>query len=68
MLDAGWKSVGCAAEIISSVSEKYSTELKSNPIRICLPDSHTPMSKNLEESYYFNEEKIVSRILEVIKP
>ena len=42
--------------------------MKANPIRITLPDSHTPMSKNLEESYYFNEEKIVSRILEVIKP
>ncbi len=42
--------------------------MEANPIRITLPDSHTPMSKNLEESYYFNEEKIVSKILEVIKP
>ena len=42
--------------------------MKANPMRITLPDSHTPMSKKLEESYYFNEEKIVSKILKMIKP
>ena len=67
VLDAGWKSVGCAAEIISSVSEKYSTELKSNPIRICLPDSHTPMSSKLEEKYYINEDDALNKIRTMFK-
>jgi len=67
VLDAGWKFVGCAAEIISSVSEKYSTELKSNPIRICLPDSHTPMSSKLEEKYYINEDDALNKIRTMFK-
>ena len=62
VVDPGWKSVGCAAEIISLVSEEYSTELKANPIRICLPDSHTPMSYKLEEKYYISENDILDKI------
>ena len=33
-------------------------KLKSKPLRLCLPDSHTPMSKNLEKKYYLDEYKI----------
>jgi len=68
VIDPAWYSFGAASEIITSVIEKNLKHIKSEPVRITLPDSHTPMSKNLEEIYYFNEEKIVSKILEIIKP
>lgn len=58
VIDAGWESFGAASEIISLVSENKSIKLKSNPFKICLPDSHTPMSAKLEKSYYFDENKI----------
>ena len=67
VVDPGWQSFGAASEIITLVTEKNMHIMKANPIRITLPDSHTPMSKKLEESYYFNEEKIVSKILKMIK-
>ncbi|MCP4602603.1 MAG: alpha-ketoacid dehydrogenase subunit beta [Proteobacteria bacterium] len=62
VVDAGWRSFGMAGEIVSRVSEKIGTSLKSNPLRICLPDSHTPMSRVLEEKYYVNEDDVVRGI------
>lgn len=50
--DPGWQSTGVAAEIITLVSEKQAKYLLSNPVRITLPNSHTPMSAPLEETYY----------------
>ena len=52
---------------MASIVEKNLKYLKTNPARITLPDSHTPMSANLEKNYYFNDKKIVSKILELIK-
>ena len=62
VVDPGWKSVGVAAEIISLVCEKLGNQLKVNPIRICLPDSHTPMSYVLEEKYYISEKVMAEKI------
>jgi pyruvate dehydrogenase E1 component beta subunit len=60
--DPGWQSVGLAAEIIAMVTEQLGQRLRANPGRICLPDSHTPMSRPLEEQYYPNEEIVAQRI------
>ena len=38
-------------------------DLKKNPARVCLPDSHTPMSSALEEIYYPTEATIVNQVL-----
>lgn len=62
VVDAGWQSFGAAGEIISRVCERLGSEMKSNPVRICLPDSHTPMSYVLEDKYYVNEETIIKKI------
>ena len=67
VVDPGWQSFGASAEIITSVIEKYSNYLKASPIRINFPDSHTPMSQNLEKKYYIDEQKIVERIKENFK-
>jgi len=60
--DPAWHSFGAASEIITSVSEKQTKQMKANPVRITLPDSHTPMSAPLEKKYYLNEERIVLEI------
>ena len=53
--DPGWRSFGAAAEIITSVVEVVGNKLHSAPVRITLPDSHTPMSMALEDHYYPSE-------------
>ena len=65
--DPGWHSFGAASEIISSVSEKNIHEMKASPIRITLPDSHTPMSAPLEKKYYIKQENIVSAVKKLMK-
>ena len=62
VLDPGWQSFGVSAEIIALVCEKLYSSLIANPIRICFPDSHTPMSAALEEKYYPNDTFIANKI------
>ena len=63
VLDPGWKSFGAASEIISLVTEKHGKILKSNPLKISYPDSHTPMSSYLENKFYPSTKKILKKIL-----
>ena len=65
--DPGWHSFGAASEIITLISEDSSIKMSSNPTRITLPDSHTPMSQPLEKNYYIKEEDIVSAIKKSLK-
>jgi pyruvate dehydrogenase E1 component beta subunit len=60
--DAGWQFMGAAAEVIATVSEKMGSELATNPVRITLPNSHTPMSAPLEQSYYPDDETIADTL------
>ena len=67
VIDPAWYSFGAAAEIIASISEKQTSQMKANPARITLPDSHTPMITPLEKKYYLNQENIVSVIKKLLK-
>jgi len=40
--------------------------MKKNPLRITLPDSHTPMSAPLEKKYYVKVDDIVLTIKKII--
>ncbi len=60
--DAGWQSFGVAAEVIARVSEQQGSSLKANPVRIALPDSHTPMSASLERVYYPDDDAMASSV------
>jgi pyruvate dehydrogenase E1 component beta subunit len=60
--DPGWRSFGAAAEIIATVTETLGDKLRAKPMRVCLPDSHTPMSSALEEVYYPSERTMVDAI------
>tara|TARA_X000001036_G_scaffold220995_1_gene206823 strand:- start:206 stop:1189 length:984 start_codon:yes stop_codon:yes gene_type:complete len=67
VVDPGWVSYGASAEIITSVIESSDVQMKSKPIRVALPDSHTPMSQSLEEEYYINKKKILSAVRKSLK-
>ncbi len=60
--DPGWGSFGAAAEIIATVAENLGDRLKAKPIRVTLPDSHTPMSLALEPEYYPDDSDVVAAI------
>lgn len=60
--DPGWNSFSAAAEIIASTSENAGDKLKALPGRVTLPDSHTPMSCELEKAYYLSEGQIVQTV------
>ena len=60
--DPGWRSYGAAAEIVSAVAEMVGNSFKSNPLRVTLPDSHTPMSMALESRFYPTENDIQNAV------
>jgi pyruvate dehydrogenase E1 component beta subunit len=60
--DPAWQSVGVAAEVIAAVCEEVGDRLRARPVRVCFPDSHTPMSRTLEEEYYPDEDDVVARV------
>ncbi len=65
--DPGWHSFGVAAEIVATVAEELGGELKAKPVRVCLPDSHTPMSATLEEQYYPEETALETAVRRMVR-
>ncbi len=64
--DPAWHSFGAAAEIVSTVAENLGDKLKAKPVRVTLPDSHTPMSMALEPEYYPDDSDIVSAVKQTL--
>lgn len=64
--DGTWHSFGTASEIITSVVENLGDKLKAKPVRVTLPDSHTPMSSALEPKYYPDENDIVAAVRQTL--
>jgi pyruvate dehydrogenase E1 component beta subunit len=67
VLDPAWGSFGASAEIIARVAERHGRKLRADPIRICHPDSHTPMSAALEAIYYPTEASAVAQLRALVK-
>lgn len=65
--DPAWRSVSLAAEIIATVSERLGSRLRAQPARVCFPDSHTPMSKTLEECYYPSDKTMIEILRRVVR-
>jgi pyruvate dehydrogenase E1 component beta subunit len=65
--DPSWHAFGAAAEIIACVAENLGDKLKAKPVRVTLPDSHTPMSMALEAEYYPGENDLVAAIRQTLK-
>ena len=66
VLDTGHKSFGVSAEIISTITEKCFSKLKSKPERIANPDFPVPTSFALAKNYYPNKYQICSKIFEML--
>lgn len=66
VMDPAWQSFGAAAEIIARVAERSTRALRAKPVRICHPDSHTPMSSALESQYYPDETAVVERLRSLV--
>lgn len=66
--DPGWHSFGAAGEIVATVTEKLAVQLKANPVRVTLPDSHTPMSMALEPKYYPDDKVLGEAIQKLCRP
>lgn len=60
--DVGWKSFGVAAEIAAVISENILSYMKSNIVRITLPDFPAPASRSLESVYYPGAEDIADAV------
>ncbi len=65
--DPGWESGGVAGEIITQAVTVLGRELLANPVRVTLPNSHTPMSMTLEEEYYPSAETIAEKIRQTMR-
>jgi acetoin:2,6-dichlorophenolindophenol oxidoreductase subunit beta len=68
VMDPAWQSFGISAEIISRVVERSISSLRAAPVRICHPDSHTPMSSVLEAAYYPDETAVVEKLRALVQP
>ena len=66
VLDPAWLSFGMAAEVVARVAERHGRNLRADPLRICHPDSHTPMSSALETVYYPREADAVKKIRSLV--
>ncbi|MEO8165966.1 MAG: transketolase C-terminal domain-containing protein, partial [Betaproteobacteria bacterium] len=66
VMDPAWQSFGVSAEIIARVAERSGRALRANPMRVCHPDSHTPMSSALETLYYPEEGAVVERLRSLV--
>ena len=64
--DPAWRSFGAAAEIIASVAEDVGGKLLAPPVRVTLPDSHTPMSSALERIYYPDDNTLADAVRSVM--
>jgi pyruvate/2-oxoglutarate/acetoin dehydrogenase E1 component len=60
--DAGWRTYGAAAEISAVIAENCLSSLKSNIVRVTLPDIPAPASRTLEQVYYPRAAEIVTAV------
>lgn len=64
--DTAWPRCGMASEIISLVTERIFSHLKTAPQKITLPDYPTPCSPTLEKAYYPTSTHIVQKVREML--
>jgi len=65
--DSGWKSFGVAAELSALIAENCLSSLKSNIVRVALPDVPAPASRILEQAYYPTDQDIIAAIKRCIQ-
>lgn len=66
VIDGGWKSFGVSAEIASLVSENLFHHLRTPVKRLALPDAPAPAARTLEKAYYFDRQRIVTEVNQML--
>ena len=67
VVDGGWRTCGFSSEILASLIENIKPSLiKTQPIRLTLPDCPAPASRSLEKYYYTNVENVVAASLKLL--
>jgi len=66
VVDPAWRSFSVSAEVIATVAEAIGDSLVARPARLCLPDSHTPMSSALEKLYYPAENEVKTSVRQLM--
>ena len=64
--DPAWHSFGAASELISTVAEHLGDKLRAKPVRVTLPDSHTPMSMAWEPKFYPDDADLVAAVKQTL--
>ncbi len=67
VVDYDWPMGGIASEIISFISEKIGNKLKSNPVKITLPETPVPAGFYLEKKYFFDENDIINKLIKIFE-
>lgn len=66
VLDSSWTEYGSSSEVITTMVENSWKFLKNKPERLAFPDSHTPMSYEMEKKYYPDYRSIIKKIKSMI--
>jgi pyruvate dehydrogenase E1 component beta subunit len=61
-IDLGSKILGIGSEIVSEVTSSCFDYLSHAPVRIGMPDHHTPSSRGYLKSHYPNKKKIIHEL------
>lgn len=63
VVDASWKTLGLASEILAQTTQRAFGFFKTAPQTLCLPDVPTPTSWKIAEKYYPTVVDIISKTL-----
>ena len=66
VLDTGFKTNSISSEIITIINENCFKNLKSQPMRITVPDIPEPTSYGLTKYYYPNKLDILNKIFKIL--
>ena len=67
VVDADWRTMGFAAEVITSVIERAYDALLTAPRRVTLPDVPSPSSPGLTRYYYPRPIHIINEVREMLR-
>ena len=67
VVDNGWTRFGVSAEIISSITEKIFSDLKSSPKRIGIEDVPIPSTRALAVDSYPTPSKIIKAVSDIVE-
>jgi len=67
VLDTGAKTNSVAGEILALISENIKIDLKSKPVRICMPDVPEPTSFKLTKNFYNTHIDVLEKVFEIFK-